>query len=60
VQSIRVRYDQHGRSVQRRRLLRIVLIVLAIVILLWLVGYTLFNIGGMVPGSGEGTPPQTP
>jgi cell division protein FtsW (lipid II flippase) len=37
-----------------RRTRNIVLAVVAIAILVWIVGYTLFNIGGTVPGSGEG------
>jgi hypothetical protein len=60
VRAIRVRYDEHGRSAQRPRLLRIVLIVLALIILVYVIGYVLFNIGGTVPGSGEGDPLQTP
>jgi hypothetical protein len=32
----------------------VVLIVAAAVVVLWIVGYTLFNVGGTSPGSGEG------
>jgi hypothetical protein len=34
----------------------IVLIVLASLVVIWIVGYTLFNVGGKIPGSGEGDP----
>ena len=36
------------------RVVRIVLIVLAIAVVLWIVGYFLFNLGGSEPGSGTG------
>jgi hypothetical protein len=36
------------------RVVRIVLIVLAIVVAIWIVGYALFNVGGSTPGSGTG------
>jgi uncharacterized protein involved in cysteine biosynthesis len=60
VRAIRVRYDEHGRSVQWPRWLRIVLIALAIVVVLYVVGYLLFDMGGTVPGSGEGDRLQGP
>jgi len=61
VRSIRVTYDEDGRSVRRpRNILRIVLIVAAVLILIWFVGLILFNIGGTVPGTGEGDILQTP
>jgi hypothetical protein len=61
VPSTQVRYDQHGRvEVPRRRILRIVLIVVAVVVVLWLIGYTLFNLGGSVPGTGTGDIVTTP
>jgi hypothetical protein len=40
--------------------IRIVLIVLAVLVLIWIVGYIVFNEGGVVPGSGEGDPLQSP
>jgi hypothetical protein len=43
-------------SAVSRRTRNIVLIVLAAVVVLWIVGYTLFNVGGSEPGSGEGDP----
>lgn len=54
-----IHYDQHGRvEVPRRRILRIVVIVVAVVVVVWLigfiVGYTLFNVGGEIPGTGTG------
>ena len=57
--STHVHYDQHGRvEVPRRRILRIVLIVAAVVVVVWLIGlfigYTLFNVGDTVPGTGTG------
>jgi hypothetical protein len=61
VRSIRITYDEHGRSVHsRRRWGRIVLVVLAVLVLIWVVGYILFNVGGTVPGTGEGDILQTP
>ncbi len=36
------------------RIVRIVLIVLAIAFLLWIVGYFVFNLGDSAPGSGTG------
>jgi hypothetical protein len=59
VPSTHVHYDQHGRvEVPRPRILRIVLIVVAVVVFVWLsgllIGYTLFNAGGSVPGIGTG------
>jgi hypothetical protein len=52
-----IHYDQHGRVVgSSRRISRIVLIVAAVVVAIWLIGliigYTLFNTGGTVPGTG--------
>ena len=44
----------------RRRTLRIVLIVAAAVVLVWLIGYTLFNVGGLIPGTGTGDVVTTP
>jgi hypothetical protein len=32
----------------------VVLIVVAAVVLLWIVGYALFNMGGTTPGTGTG------
>ena len=65
VPSTHVHYDQHGRvEVPGRRTLRIVLIVAAVVVVLWLIGqlisYTLFNAGGTVPGTGTGEIIGTP
>jgi hypothetical protein len=61
VPSTHIHYDQHGRvEVPRRRILRIVLIVVAVVVVLWLIGYTLFNLGGSVPGTGTGDIVTTP
>jgi hypothetical protein len=61
VPSTHVHYDQHGRvEVPRRRILRIVLIVVAVVVVIWLIGYTLFNVGGSVPGTGTGDIVTTP
>jgi hypothetical protein len=59
VPSTHVHYDERGRvEVPRRRILRIVLIVVAVVVVVWLIGlligYTLFNVGGSVPGTGTG------
>jgi hypothetical protein len=31
-----------------------VLLVVVVVVLLWIVGYAVFNIGETIPGSGEG------
>ena len=63
--STHVHYDQHGRvEVPRRRILRIVLILAAVVVVVWLIGllvsYTLFNVGGTVPGTGTGDIVTTP
>jgi hypothetical protein len=56
-----VHYDEHGRvEAPRRRTLRIVLIVVAVVVVLWLIGYTLFNVGGLIPGTGTGDVVTTP
>ena len=60
-----VHYDQHGRvEGPRRKILRIVLIVAAVVVVVWLIGlligYTLFNVGGTVPGTGTGDVVTTP
>jgi hypothetical protein len=41
-------------SAMSRRARNIVLIVAAAVVVLWIVGYTVFNMGGSTPGSGEG------
>jgi hypothetical protein len=61
VPSTHIHYDQHGRvEVPRRRILRIVLIVVAVVVVVWLIGYTLFNVGGTVPGTGTGDIVTTP
>jgi ferric-dicitrate binding protein FerR (iron transport regulator) len=65
VPSSHVHYDRHGRvEVPRRRVLRIVLIVAAVVMIVWLIGlvigYTLFNVGGSVPGTGTGDIVTTP
>jgi nicotinamide riboside transporter PnuC len=61
IRSIRITYDENGRSVRRpRNIRRIVLIVVAVLVLIWIVGYILFNIGGTVPGTGEGDIIQTP
>jgi hypothetical protein len=61
MRSIRITYDEHGRSAHpRRRWGRIVLVVLAVLVLIWVVGYILFNVGGTVPGTGEGDIFQTP
>jgi uncharacterized BrkB/YihY/UPF0761 family membrane protein len=61
VRSIRIQYGEQGRrSVQRSQVLRIVLIVLAVLVLILIVSYIVFNIGGTVPGSGEGDPVPTP
>ena len=49
-----VRYDEHGRRGRRWTTGRIVLLVVVVVVLLWIVGYTVFNIGETIPGSGEG------
>jgi hypothetical protein len=55
VPSTQVHYDEQGRvEVPRRRILRIVLIVVAVVVLVWLIGYTLFSMGGSIPGTGTG------
>jgi hypothetical protein len=51
-------------EVPRRRILRIVLIVVAVLVVVWLIGlligYTLFNVGGSVPGTGTGDIVTTP
>jgi hypothetical protein len=65
VPSTHIHYDQQGRvEVPRRRILRIVLLVVAVVVVVWLIalliGYTLFNAGGSVPGTGTGDIVQTP
>jgi hypothetical protein len=53
--STRIYYDEHGRAeVPTRNTLRTVLIVVAVVILLWIIGYILFNVGGTIPGTGLG------
>jgi hypothetical protein len=49
-----IRYDARGRRGRRWTTGRIVLLVVVVVVLLWIVGYTVFNMGGTVPGSGEG------
>jgi hypothetical protein len=55
VPSTHVHYDEQGRvEVPRRRILRIALIVVAVVVVVWLIGYTLFNVGGLIPGTGTG------
>ena len=63
--STHIHYDRHGRvEVPRRKILRIVLIVVAAVVVVWLIGlligYTLFNVGGTVPGTGTGDIVTTP
>jgi hypothetical protein len=61
VPSTHIHYDRHGRvEVPRRRILRIVLIVVAVVVIVWLIGYTLFNVGGTIPGTGTGDVVTTP
>jgi hypothetical protein len=61
VPSTHIHYDRHGRvEVPRRKILRIVLIVVAAVVVVWLIGYTLFNVGGTVPGTGTGDIVTTP
>ena len=65
VPSTHIHYDRHGRvEVPRRKILRIVLIVVAAVVVVWLIGlligYTLFNVGGPVPGTGTGDIVTTP
>ena len=65
VPSTHIHYDRHGRvEVPRRKILRIVLIVVAAVVVVWLIGlligYTLFNVGGTVPGTGTGDVVTTP
>jgi hypothetical protein len=61
VPSTHVRYDDQGRvDVPRRKTLRIVLIVVAVVVVVWLIGYTLFNVGGLIPGTGTGDVVTTP
>jgi hypothetical protein len=47
-------------SAVSRRTRNIVLAVVALVILVWIVGYTLFNMGETVPGYGEGEVITTP
>jgi flagellar basal body-associated protein FliL len=37
-----------------RRTLWILLMVIAAVILIWILGYVVFNTGGSIPGSGTG------
>lgn len=60
VPSTRVYYDEHGRAeVPRRNTRRIVLIVVAVVILLWIIGTILFNVGGTMPGTGLGDVVET-
>jgi hypothetical protein len=34
--------------------------VVAVVVLVWLIGYTLFNVGGLIPGTGTGDVVTTP
>jgi hypothetical protein len=59
--SIHVHYDANGRTeTPKRRIVRIVVIVIAIIVVLWLVGYTLFNVGGTSPGTGTGDVLTTP
>jgi hypothetical protein len=41
-------------DVPRRKTLRIVMIVVAVVVVVWIIGYTLFNVGGLIPGTGTG------
>ena len=55
VPSTHVHYDEQGRAeVPRRRIWPIVLIVVAVLVLVWVIGYTLFNLGGSIPGNGTG------
>jgi hypothetical protein len=61
VPSTHVQYDERGRVEEpKHRLGRIVLIVVAVLVVLWLIGYTLFNVGGVVPGTGTGDVITTP
>jgi hypothetical protein len=65
VPSTHIHSDRHGSvEVPGRRILRIVLIVVAVVVVVWLIGliigYTLFNVGGTVPGTGTGDILTTP
>jgi hypothetical protein len=61
VPSTHVHYDEHGRvEAPRRRTLRIVLVIVAVVVVVWLIGYTLFIVGGMIPGTGTGDVVTTP
>jgi hypothetical protein len=53
----RVRYDAHGRRARRwttRRIVLVAVIVLVLLIVSYVVFYVIFNMGGTVPGSGEG------
>jgi hypothetical protein len=63
VPSTHVHYDEQGRAeVPRRRIRRIGLIVVAVLVVLWIIGlivsYTLFNVGGEVPGNRDGRSPH--
>jgi hypothetical protein len=49
-----VRYDAAGRRARRWTTGRIVLLILVVLVLLLILSYALFNLGGTVPGSGEG------
>jgi hypothetical protein len=53
-----VRFDERGRRAVRRwttrRIVTIVLLIVLLLLVVWVVGYTLFNIGESVPGTGEG------
>jgi hypothetical protein len=64
VSSTHVHYDEQGRvEAPRRRIRRIVLIMVAVVVVVWLIGlvigYTL-NVGGEIPGTGTGDVVTTP
>jgi hypothetical protein len=61
VPSTHVHYDEQGRvEVPRRKILRIVLILVAVVIVVWLISYALFNVGDVIPGTGTGDVVTTP
>jgi hypothetical protein len=49
-----VRYDARGRRARRWTAGRILVVVLIVLVLLLVVSYVVFNVGGTVPGSGEG------